>query len=195
LKNSYAGGWELGITDAFITSLTGTTDISFAGILGATSSVTLSGSGATSVTRTSASELNISSTDTNTVTRLQGTGGSFVSGDVVVQGTGTISTSQSGQTISIASSQNAFTTISTTSGTSPVADSSSDTLTISAGTGITVTGDSSTDTVTIATTGLVSQTNGTVTTAASGSGVVRNIYTSTSAPSGGIDGDVWMVYV
>jgi hypothetical protein len=24
---------------------------------------------------------------------------------------------------------------------------------------------------------------------------VRNIYTSTSAPSGGIDGDVWMVYV
>jgi hypothetical protein len=41
----------------------------------------------------------------------------------------------------------------------------------------------------------VSQTNGTVTTAASGSGVVRNIYTSTSAPSGGSDGDVWMVYV
>lgn len=26
------------------------------------------------------------------------------------------------------------------------------------------------------------------------SGVVRNIYTSTSAPSGGMDGDVWLVY-
>lgn len=42
--------------------------------------------------------------------------------------------------------------------------------------------------------GYVSQTNGTVTTASTSSGVVRNIYTSTSNPSGGIDGDVWMVY-
>lgn len=41
----------------------------------------------------------------------------------------------------------------------------------------------------------VSQTNGTVTTASTSSGVVRNIYTSTSAPSGGIDGDIWVVYV
>lgn len=42
--------------------------------------------------------------------------------------------------------------------------------------------------------GGVSQTNGTVTTASTSLGVVRNIYTSTSAPSGGIDGDVWMQY-
>jgi hypothetical protein len=48
------------------------------------------------------------------------------------------------------SASNSFTTIATTSGTSPVADSTSDTLTLSAGTGITVTGDSTTDTVTIA---------------------------------------------
>ena len=41
----------------------------------------------------------------------------------------------------------------------------------------------------------VNQTNGTVTTASTSSGVVRNIYTSTIAPSGGMDGDVWLVYV
>lgn len=46
-----------------------------------------------------------------------------------------------------------FTTISTTSGTSPVADAALDTLTLTAGSGITITGDSSTDTVTIAATG------------------------------------------
>lgn len=33
-----------------------------------------------------------------------------------------------------------------------------------------------------------------VTTASTSSGVVRNIYASTSAPSGGIDGDVWLKY-
>jgi hypothetical protein len=42
--------------------------------------------------------------------------------------------------------------------------------------------------------GRVSVTNGTVTTASTSSGVVRNIYTSTSAPSGGMDGDIWIVY-
>lgn len=42
--------------------------------------------------------------------------------------------------------------------------------------------------------GKVSETNGQVTTAAAGSGVVRNIYLSTSSPSGGSDGDVWLVY-
>lgn len=42
--------------------------------------------------------------------------------------------------------------------------------------------------------GGVSQTNGTVTTASTSLGVVRNIYISTSNPSGGIDGDIWMVY-
>jgi hypothetical protein len=52
--------------------------------------------------------------------------------------------------VSGGSASNSFTTIATTSGTSPVADSSTDTLTLSAGTGITVTGDSTTDTVTIA---------------------------------------------
>jgi hypothetical protein len=41
---------------------------------------------------------------------------------------------------------------------------------------------------------LVSQTNGTVTTAATSSTVVRNITLSTSTPSGGIDGDVWLQY-
>lgn len=41
----------------------------------------------------------------------------------------------------------------------------------------------------------VVQVNGTVTTASTSSGVVRNIYTSTSTPSGGMDGDVWLQYV
>jgi hypothetical protein len=40
----------------------------------------------------------------------------------------------------------------------------------------------------------VSTTNGTVSTATAGSAVVRNITLSTSAPSGGSDGDVWLVY-
>jgi len=40
----------------------------------------------------------------------------------------------------------------------------------------------------------VNETNGAVTTAATGSNVVRNITLSTSAPSGGSDGDVWLVY-
>ncbi len=44
-------------------------------------------------------------------------------------------------------------------------------------------------------TAFVSQTNGTVTTASTSSGVVRNTYVSTSSPTGGIDGDVWLVYV
>lgn len=45
-------------------------------------------------------------------------------------------------------------------------------------------------------TAFVSQTNGTVTTAATSSAVVRNIHTSTSTPvsGNGIDGDVWLVY-
>lgn len=40
----------------------------------------------------------------------------------------------------------------------------------------------------------VSQTNGTVTTAATGSTVVRNITLATTNPTGGADGDVWLVY-
>lgn len=43
--------------------------------------------------------------------------------------------------------------------------------------------------------GVVNQINGTVTTASTSSSVVRNITVSTSQPSGGNDGDVWMVYV
>lgn len=43
--------------------------------------------------------------------------------------------------------------------------------------------------------GVVSQTNGVVTVASTSSSVVRNITVSTSQPSGGNDGDVWMVYV
>lgn len=42
--------------------------------------------------------------------------------------------------------------------------------------------------------GKVSQTDGTVTTATPSSAVVRNITLSMSEPSGGMDGDVWMVY-
>lgn len=41
----------------------------------------------------------------------------------------------------------------------------------------------------------VNKTNGTVATASTSSGVVRNIYVSTSAPTGGSDGDVWLRYV
>lgn len=44
------------------------------------------------------------------------------------------------------------------------------------------------------TTTVVSRTNGTVATASTSSNVVRNITLSTSAPSGGADGDVWLVY-
>ena len=40
----------------------------------------------------------------------------------------------------------------------------------------------------------VNETNGAVTTAATGSNVVRNITLSTSAPADGSDGDVWLVY-
>ena len=42
--------------------------------------------------------------------------------------------------------------------------------------------------------GAISVVNGQVTTANSGLNVVRNITTSTSAPSGGNDGDVWFQY-
>lgn len=42
--------------------------------------------------------------------------------------------------------------------------------------------------------GLVSKTNGTVTTASTSSTVVRNITLSTGDPSGGTDGDVWLKY-
>ena len=57
---------------------------------------------------------------------------------------------------SLSYAPNAFSTIATTSGTSPVADSTTDTLTLSAGSGISVTGDSTTDTITIANTGYYS---------------------------------------
>ncbi len=43
--------------------------------------------------------------------------------------------------------------------------------------------------------GVVSQTDGHVTQASTLSSVVRNITISTSQPSGGMNGDVWMVYV
>jgi hypothetical protein len=47
------------------------------------------------------------------------------------------------------------------------------------------------------TTSFVSQSNGTVSAASTSSGVVRNVWTSTSAPTSGqgADGDVWLVYV
>ena len=48
--------------------------------------------------------------------------------------------------------------------------------------------------ITDLTSNVVSRTNGTVSTASTGSTVVRNITLSTSAPSGGTDGDVWLVY-
>jgi hypothetical protein len=43
-------------------------------------------------------------------------------------------------------------------------------------------------------TDVVEKTNGTVTTASVSSTVVRNITLSTSEPTGGMDGDVWLVY-
>lgn len=43
--------------------------------------------------------------------------------------------------------------------------------------------------------GVVSQTNGTVTTASTSLGVVRNIFVNSAAPSGGVDGDVWIQYI
>jgi len=47
--------------------------------------------------------LNSSYVDTNTITRIQGTGGTLVSGDILIQGTGNISTSQLGNTVTITS--------------------------------------------------------------------------------------------
>lgn len=76
-----------------------------------TSKYTFDGSAAKSINFVGGTNLNIvetagtltfNATDTNTVTRLQGTGGSLVSGDIVIQGTGLVSTSQSGNTITIA---------------------------------------------------------------------------------------------
>lgn len=58
-------------------------------------------------------------------------------------------TGTAGATGADGNSPNAFTTISTPSGTSPVADSTSDTLTLAAGTGLTITGDATADSVTI----------------------------------------------
>lgn len=114
----------------------------------------------------------------------------------------TLTTNSTNDSITIAAASggttsNSFTTISTPSGTSPIADSSTDTLTLLAGSGITITGDATADSITIAASGGsgVSQTNGTVTTSSTSLGVVRNIYTSASAPSGGMDGDVWMQYI
>ena len=43
--------------------------------------------------------------------------------------------------------------------------------------------------------GVVSQTNGKVTTASNSDSVVRNITVSTSQPTGGSDGQVWLVYL
>ena len=43
--------------------------------------------------------------------------------------------------------------------------------------------------------GAVDKTNGTVTTASTSAGVVRNIYVSTNDPSGGSDGDIWVKYI
>jgi hypothetical protein len=43
--------------------------------------------------------------------------------------------------------------------------------------------------------GVVSQTNGTVTAASTTAGVVRNIFTSLASPTGGVDGDIWVQYV
>jgi hypothetical protein len=43
--------------------------------------------------------------------------------------------------------------------------------------------------------GAISSANGSVSVASTNSGVVRNIFASTSAPSGGIDGDVWLKYI
>jgi hypothetical protein len=40
----------------------------------------------------------------------------------------------------------------------------------------------------------VNKTNGVVTTASVSSAVVRNIHVSTSTPTGGSDGDVWLKY-
>lgn len=48
--------------------------------------------------------------------------------------------------------------------------------------------------ITDLTSNVVSRTNGTVSTASTSSTVVRNITLSTSDPSGGIDGDVWLKY-
>ena len=69
---------------------------------GTNDDITLTGSGATSVTRNSDTGLTISSANDNTIARLTG-GSSLVSGDITIAGSGATSVSQSGTTITIAS--------------------------------------------------------------------------------------------
>jgi hypothetical protein len=63
--------------------------------------------------------------------------------------------------------------------------------------GTVLTSNGTTATWTAPTTSYVAQSNGTVSAASTTSGVVRNVWTSTSAPTSGqgADGDVWLVYV
>lgn len=51
-----------------------------------------------------------------------------------------------------------------------------------------------TDVLSPAAIGAVASSSGTVSLAPTNSAVVRNIFTSTSTPSGGSDGDVWLKY-
>jgi hypothetical protein len=117
---NFVGGTGITLTETSgtvtISGNPGTTSNSFvitsdSGTTEGTSKYTFDGSAAKSINFVSGTNVNIvetagtltfNATDTNTVTRLQGTGGSLVSGDIVVQGTGLVSTSQSGNTITIA---------------------------------------------------------------------------------------------
>ena len=64
-------------------------------------------------------------------------------------------------------------------------------------TGTVLTSNGTTATWAAPVTSYVAQSNGTVSAASTSSGVVRNVWTSTSAPTSGqgADGDVWLVYV
>lgn len=154
-------------------TVTGGANLRLTGSDATTDDVAILGSGATTVTRTDANTITISSTDNNTTYDLGTTGtstvtvtltGSDASTDsFTITGSGATTVSHTAGAITISSTDNntvtnAFTTISTPSGTSPVADSTSDTLTLSAGTGISITGDATADSITFANTGVTSLT-------------------------------------
>ena len=187
--NSSSGKWvNITSTDANTTYdlavPASTTNLRLTGTDGTNDNVTLTGSGATSIARTSGTELTISSTDTNTTYALSSsTSGSGAKIDLTAGGSGSgtssvtlaagsnITISETGDTITLAGTAGTVTSVGITGGTglsvsgSPITSSGSITLANTgvtsnvAGSGISVSG--ATGAVTISNTGVTSAVAGT----------------------------------